>query len=247
MPEQSNRPDVRFRRTGEAFADFDRRVAEIIDEHGFKSVCEIGGGANPLLPLDFVQERGLDYAILDISQEELDKAPDGYRKLCGDITGDSPFQSGQFDFVFSKMLAEHVVDGRRFHLNVLEILKPDGYAFHFFPTLYAFPFLLNHMIPEAFSLKLLRKLNPDRFATGKTNKFPAHYSWTKGPTRGQMRAIKRLGYEIVAYTGLVGHEGYYRKLKPLQALHNLGAKAIIALRIPYLTSYAYLELRKPER
>ena len=31
-------------------------------------ICDIGGGANPLLPLDFINEHGLDYTILVIGE-----------------------------------------------------------------------------------------------------------------------------------------------------------------------------------
>ena len=44
-----------------------------------KKICDIGGGANPLLSLDFINEHGLDYTVIDIDEEELAKAPDEYQ------------------------------------------------------------------------------------------------------------------------------------------------------------------------
>ena len=46
------------------------------------------------------------------------------------------------------MLAEHVPDGYRFHSNLFELLKPGGVAFHFMPTLYSPPFVINRLLPE---------------------------------------------------------------------------------------------------
>ncbi len=236
---------VEYRKTGDAFTEFDQIVIDLVKKNGFRSICEVGGGANPLLSLEFIQQNALEYTILDISQEELDKSPEGYLKLCGDITGEVPFVPEQFDFVFSKMLAEHVIDGRRFHQNVFDILKPGGFAFHFFPTLYAFPFLLNFVIPESFGHFLLKTFNPERLASGMTNKFPAHYSWTRGPTKNQIAKLQSVGFEIESYIGLVGHDGYYRRLKPILAIHRAFANAIIKSKLSAFTSYAFLIMRKP--
>ena len=62
---------------------YEAHVAALIDEPGVRSVCEIGGGRAPMVPLDEVAEKGLEYTVLDVSQEELDLAPDGYRTLAG--------------------------------------------------------------------------------------------------------------------------------------------------------------------
>jgi hypothetical protein len=57
-----------------AWEDFQKTVYQVILRNEFKSIAEIGGGANPLLSLEFVNEQKLDYHIIDISQEELSKA-----------------------------------------------------------------------------------------------------------------------------------------------------------------------------
>jgi hypothetical protein len=46
-----------------------------------KNICEIGGGANPLLILDFIRKNDIEYSILDISEIELNKEPNEYKKL----------------------------------------------------------------------------------------------------------------------------------------------------------------------
>jgi uncharacterized UPF0146 family protein len=84
-----------------------------------RRVLEIGGGANPALSIEFIQKHRLQYTILDISAAELAKAPDGYLKLQADITDANLLIPEVYDFVFSKMLAEHVSSGVTFHHNVL--------------------------------------------------------------------------------------------------------------------------------
>ncbi len=91
-------------------------------------IAEIGAGANPTLPLDYVQAQGLDYTLIDISEAELAKAPDGYRKVVADAGSPGLTLPDLFDFIFSNMLAEHVVDAEQFHRNVFGLLRPGGLA-----------------------------------------------------------------------------------------------------------------------
>jgi hypothetical protein len=114
---------------------------------GVQKICKIGGDANPALNLAFIQEHNLDYTILDICQYELDKAPDGYHKVCCDITDEKLVFPGALD-VFSHHLAEHIQCASKFHSNVFHLLSPRGIAFHVFPTLYTFPFVVNWLTPD---------------------------------------------------------------------------------------------------
>ena len=57
----------------------------LVLEKKLRRICEIGGGANPGLPVSFVREHNLDYTVLDVSAEELAKAPAGYTKVHADI------------------------------------------------------------------------------------------------------------------------------------------------------------------
>ena len=60
-------------------------VQQLVQEHGARKICDVGGGANPVLPLQFVNDNQLDCTVLDISSAELEKAPNGYKKLVQDI------------------------------------------------------------------------------------------------------------------------------------------------------------------
>jgi SAM-dependent methyltransferase len=219
-------------------------ILGLIETHGFTRVVEIGAGANPTLPADFVASRGIVYTLLDISQAELDKAPVGYLKVCVDICADEPFPEGQYDFAFSRMLAEHVPDGTRFHRDIRSLLREDGYAVHLFPTLFALPFLINAMLPEALAEKLLHLLQPGRERSGLQGKFPAHYSWCRGPLQSQIRRFERLGYEVEQYLGFYGHGGYYRKIPILKRTHEWLSRILCRHPVPALTSFAEVVLVK---
>ena len=101
-----------------------------------RRVCDIGGGRNPQLDPEFIEQNHIDYSLCDISKDELDLAPDNYCKVVADIGSPHLNIENEYDFMFSRMVAEHIKDGKQFHQNVFRMLKPGGVAFHFFPTFF---------------------------------------------------------------------------------------------------------------
>src|SRR5437879_10998204 len=99
---------------------------QLIAANGFTTVCEIGGGRSPLFSRDEALAMGLDYTILDISDSELRAAPDHVKKIQADIGARDLQRCGPYDFMFSRMLAEHVRDATAMHRNVLHMLRPGG-------------------------------------------------------------------------------------------------------------------------
>lgn len=228
-----------------AWRDIKATIERKIIESGARRLLEVGAGANPLFDEAFLRQHGLSYTAFDISPTELAKAPDCYHKVVGDICAGDLKVDGQFDFVFSRMLAEHLPDGQAFHRNILKLLAPGGRAFHFFPTLWAWPFLFNRLRPERLAEALLYAVQSGRARSGQQAKFPAFYSWCRGPTVSQIQRLQGLGYQIEQYTGFFGHRGYYLKMPLLLRLHDALSRWLIAHPQPSLTSFAYITLRKP--
>src|SRR5690606_36976251 len=120
---------------------------------------ELGGGRKPTLALGSLPDTVAEYTVNDISERELSMAPDGYGRACFDVCGENvAIHANRYDVVFSRMLAEHVPSGEKLHRNVLLLLKSGGTAFHFFPTLYASPFILNSLLPNTMTERLLNAL-----------------------------------------------------------------------------------------
>ncbi|MFZ2628317.1 MAG: methyltransferase domain-containing protein [Rugosibacter sp.] len=230
--------------SSEAWANAVPLIEQMIEQRGFRRVIEIGGGANPTLSLDFVARHGLDYALLDISQAELDKAPEGYVKILADISAAEFAAQGGYDFAFSRMLAEHVSSGARFHRNVRALLRDGGVAFHFFPTLFAPPFVANYLLPEALAERLLHFLQPGREKSGKLGKFPGRYSWCRGPLKSQIKRFEGIGFAVEKYSGFFGHEPYYRKIPLLHRLHLRLCAWLQRHPVAALTSFAQVTLVK---
>lgn len=233
---------ISYDRSEEAWRGYEQLLMTIIREHNIKRVCDVGGGANPLLKEDYVRERGIDYSILDISKAELDKAPVKYDRILADISSPDFSTGKRFGLVFSKMLAEHISNAEQFHRNVLGMLADNGLAVHFFPTLYTLPFLVNRLVPEFLTDILLRLFAPrDRCQHAK---FPAYYRWCRGPISSQIQKFGCLGYDVIEYRGFFGHGDYYRNTKMLRKLHELKTDYLLRNPNPLLTSYAFVVLKK---
>jgi SAM-dependent methyltransferase len=234
-------PVISYGRFEEAWKGHHAKLSGLVEMHGAKRLCDIGGGANPVLTEKYVAERGLDYTLLDISQEELDKAPPQYHKVRADICRPDTKLGGGFDLAFSKMLAEHVRDGEAFHSNVRDLLRPGGRAFHFYPTLYSPPFVANWLMPERLSSALLDLFAPrDRVQHGK---FPALYSWCRGPIPSHIRRLEKLGYAIDEFRGFFGH-AYYRRIPVARQISEATTAWLQSHPVPHLTTFAFLVLRR---
>ncbi|MGH7686715.1 MAG: class I SAM-dependent methyltransferase [Candidatus Dormibacteria bacterium] len=222
-----------------AFEGFRAECLRVVAASGATSVCDVGGGWRPLFSLDDISRHGLDYTVLDVSPEALERTPAAYRTVCADICRPPRELRGSFDVVFSMFVAEHVRDGAAMHRNIFDMLRPGGVAVHVFPTLYHPAFVANKLLPEHLSQPLVQRL------VRHSDKFPARYSWCFGPTRSMHRRLRAIGYEVLEYRPFYGT--YYLNGVPvLRSVEDGFSRWAARRRIPQLTSFARLQLRKPE-
>lgn len=219
-------------------------ITTLIDQTGARDVLEVGAGANPTLGAADVVARALRYTLNDVSEGELAKSGMEYHTLCQDFSARTipKTLTSNFDFVFSRMVNEHVPDGETYHRNIFEVLRPGGIAVHLFSTLYTTPFLANRILPARISDQLLDAIAPrDRLTHGK---FEAYYSWCRGPTAMMLRRYQRLGYEVLEYSGYFGHGYYDSRFPALARLERWKTNLLLQHPVPQLTSYAKVVLRK---
>jgi SAM-dependent methyltransferase len=237
-------PVIRTGMWPDAWFEFDGMLDFLCRHPGITRVCEVGAGANPVIPRQVIVARGLSHTILDISQEELEKAPMHYEKIRADITAPSLAMDGTFDLVASAFVAEHVRSPRTFHTNIWNMLRPGGVALHLFPTLYTLPFAFNRLMPAALTERLLLRRQSFRHPEGRHGKFKAYYRWCRGPTRRQLARLGDVGFTVVAYTAYFGH-GYYLNLGRLHRFEQAKARGLIERRAMNLASYALVLLQRP--
>jgi 2-polyprenyl-3-methyl-5-hydroxy-6-metoxy-1,4-benzoquinol methylase len=219
----------------------------LLSRYNSKRILEVGSGANPTLDPEFIRKNNLAYITSDVDPEELQKADPAFERLVVDLSVKDvdPALVGSFDCILSRMVGEHVSDGRQYHANIHKMLRPGGISAHCFSTLWSLPFATNRFLPEWVGDQLLRTFAPrDRHQHGK---FKAYYSWSRGPSKSMIRRFESLGFEIIRYTGYFGHHYYRRGLRMLQPLEALKSKLLVEHPIPQLCSYSTLILRKPER
>ena len=227
----------------EAESSFIRYVSDWARAHPEAAICDVGGGAKPVLEEE--ERRGRRYVVIDIDAEELAKCPADVERVQADIATPSFRSPGRFELVVSNTVAEHVIDPETFHCNVLGMLAPGGTVAHFFPTLWALPFVVNRLVPDRISEPVLLRIQPNRVAEGDEGKFRAYYRWCRGPTRRQIRRFRRLGYEIERYSGYFGH-GYYWPIRPMELLEDWKTRRLIKRPVPALTAYAIVVMHRLE-
>jgi SAM-dependent methyltransferase len=228
-----------------AWHGFSGTIRCLIRDSRSVRIAEVGAGANPTLPLDYVREQGLDYTLIDISEAELAKAPAGYHKIVADAGSPGLMLQDQFDFIFSNNLAEHVADAEQFHRNVFNLLRPGGLAFHYFPTLFSFPMVTNQLMGDGLGQRLLDRMLPGlRTKSGKMAKFPAYYHWCFGPFAFQERRFAKVGFQVVEYRGTFGYHGYFERHPRLLPLHERITQWSLRHPLPWFTSGAQVLLSK---
>jgi 2-polyprenyl-3-methyl-5-hydroxy-6-metoxy-1,4-benzoquinol methylase len=236
---------VRYAGWFDIWTDFPETVHRVAQRPEVQRVCDLGGGANPVLTLEQIEALGLSYEVVDASAEELAKTPAGYKTRQADALDPALGRThGPYDLITSGFVAEHMPDPASFHANVRAALAPGGYAVHAFPTLFEPAFVINRLLPEHTADRILRRVQAGREAEGAHGKFRAYYRWCRGPTRRQRARLQGAGYEIVEYVGYFGH-GYFGPVKPLDWLEQRLSEALERRPIPALTSYACVVLRRP--
>lgn len=228
-----------------AWHGFQETIQSLIRNSGAVKIAEFGAGANPALSMDYIREHGLRYTLIDISETELAKAPEGYEKVVADAGSPQFPVQEPFDFIFSNMLVEHIADAEQFHRNVFGILRSGGLAFHYFPTLFSFPMVANQMIGAGIGQRILNALLPGfRVKEGKKGKFPAYYRWCFGPFNFQERRFARVGFKVVEYRGTFGYHGYLERYPRLLSMHEAITQWCLRRPLPWFTSRAQVLLSK---
>ncbi len=228
-----------------AWANYERVVRHLAEVSGAKKLIEIGGGRDPLFGRTALTELGAELTVNDISPTELAALPKGYRTACFDIAGDltpEEIARGGYDLAFSRMVFEHVADGQRAWENLFRLLAPGGIGLAFVPTLYAFPFVVNWLLPDDFAVRIVKLLYKNR-TDNEDPVFPARYSWTVASESRLAPMLSNIGYRDAMVVPFYGH-GYYR---PFPLVRDLHAKFTEIARVRdwrFFASYAYIAARK---
>ena len=227
----------------ESWGDFEEIIPEIISKYKLKEICEIGAGANPFLSNDLIQQEQLNYTLVDVDKEELEKGRNDLESKVQDFSSGDFVPKDQYDLIFSKMTLEHIQHPEKFHKNIFSSLKKGGMAIHFFATLYSVPSCVNLILPEFLYNKILfyiQKRDQDQHG-----KFPAYYRWTLGPVKKNVKRFESLGFQVDLYNGYVGHT-YFPERSFFGKMEAFYTKCLFKINNPYFSSNAIVVLIKTE-
>ena len=208
--------ELKQKRSGDwAWKHYKDTVWKLISLIKARRVLEIGGGRWPLFSTDEITGAGISYVVNDISESELALAPPYFEKACFDIAkligeGDeAQALLGTVDLMFSQMVFEHVSDAMRAYQNIYALLAPGGVCINFHPVLYSIPFVVNWLLPETLSSRLLRFFSPNR-RPDEVPKHPARYDLCviRKSIRNRLSAIGYRGVWQVPFW----HHGYFTEI-----------------------------------
>jgi SAM-dependent methyltransferase len=239
MPQDYPRPALDLIENFPAFEKAGPYLKQMILEHNYKSIADVGAGANPMLDDEFIVKYGIQYSLIDKSASELGKANALYNKIEADATsGNDIFQKQiagrKFDLVFSHMFLEHIENPLQAHRNFHGVLNAGGRCVHIYPSPNNLPLTLNRLLPEALSVYLVKIAQPTRDLDGSRRKFKAYYRMCGAPGPALSAAFEEIGYTVNQHTGYIGHS-YYERFKPAAMLERRFRKIIHKLQLP-LTS-----------
>lgn len=228
-----------------AWENYKRVVRELGRRIGARRLIEIGGGRDPLFDLAELTDLGAELTLNDIDPNELALLPKGYPTACFDIVGDLSSVGhlrNSFDLAFSRMVFEHVADGRRAWANLYDLLTPGGIALAFIPTLYAPPFVVNWLLPHKLGAAIVKTLRPER--RGEEDPvFPPVYSWCLADERRMRAMLSPIGFREISVVPFYGH-GYYKYVPIARDVHEWFAGVARRRDWRTIASFAYIVVRK---
>lgn len=227
-----------------AWAHYEPLTLYLAKSFGHTRLLELGGGRDPAF-LGSGQAAGLTVTVNDIDPEELAHLPVGTPTAEFDLIGDVSTRTDlhdAYDLAVSRMVFEHLPDVPAAWRNVHRILKPGGVGMAFFPTLYAWPFVVNKLLPDDVARKIVETLYPNRRSDGGDPVFPAHYDHCVGsesdpPLHGPDRLSRGAGLPFWGHHYLKRVPGLYQAEAALN-------RAFAAMDLRLFTTYALVIVQK---
>lgn len=157
-----------------------------------------------------------------------------------DVTRKVPSALKSVDLITCYSGIEHFADNRAFLENAHAMLRPGGYMLAQFPGAWSPHAVLNRLMPERFSARLLRLLIP---GSDEECGFKAHYDRTR---YSQFRAMaESCGFEVDYHFPGYFSSAYFAFFTPFYLIHFVYDCLRFSIGWRDLASYNLFVLRKP--
>jgi SAM-dependent methyltransferase len=225
----------------DAFAGWDELLRALIRAVEPDVALEVGGGKGPVSRRLVEQHPGVEFIVNDISPDELIGVGEPLRASVFDVADPSAVPEdllGSVDLVFSKFVLEHVSSTDRAMQSTHDLLREGGVGVHFFPTLWASPFVVNKLVPFELTKPIVDRFSGRR----RKNRFPAMYRQTTS-SEAQLDRWRRIGFRQVEAARFYGHR-YYDRVPVVRQVEDFVTRHASRRSWTWYSSYAYVLLVK---
>lgn len=202
-------------------------------------VYDVGGGKQPMIPVEVKTNLGMRVVGVDIDANELQSAPEGAydQTVCCDITKYRGNSDG--DVVICQALLEHVANVAEALGAIDSILKPGGVALIFVPSGNAIYAKLNLLLPEKVKRAILFSVFPH---SAKAQGFRAYYDHC---TPREIKGIAGRYGLLTERARLYYLSTYFAFFAPLYAIWRLWSLAFYLIDREQAAETFSIAFRKP--
>lgn len=220
-----------------AFQAYDDTVISYITRIPAPVILDVGGGAECCF--NAFKPPGGRILCLDVSPQQLANNRDADELLLADATKEIPLPDASVDLIVSRAVLEHMESPQDFFRHSFRVLKPGSYCIHVFPCKMALFAIINRLLPQTLSRKILFYFKPDSRGKGG---FPAYYH--KCYYTGIKRVLMETGFDLKEIRHYYNQSVYFEFFLPFFLLCAL--YEILTLPIKNLTPFLLVVARKPK-
>ncbi len=202
-------------------------------------IYDIGGGKHCHY-INEIDKKNVYVCAVDISKEELEVNALVNEKIVSDVCKKIPLPYGQVDMITSSSVLEHLLDPQAFFLNASESLKAGGMFIHTCPSRYAIFAVINRILPQKLSRKVLFFFLPE---AKRTSGFPAYYINLYYKKIKKM--LKKAGLELLYFIPQYRQCSYFSFFYPLFLLTYFWDFLMKKLKLKNMSAYFLIVARKP--
>lgn len=188
----------------QAHPDIDLLYEQVVARHmnsGLdRLVVDVGGGKDCPLSQYRRPELRTRIVAVDVSEDELRSNRDVDEKRVANVVEQLPFEENEVDLIVSRSVLEHLESVERFIEQSAHVLKRDGYFIHVFASKFAPATLVNQLLPQPVSKRIVDFFRPE--SAGYLG-FPAYYD--NCYYTGMTKLLEEHGFDLVGV-----HTNYYQ-------------------------------------
>lgn len=220
--------------------EYTRLGALLMSQPNVSRVVDVGAGKVWHFPLHYKKWYGIKLIGVDIDGEEMADNTLLDEKFVADVVENIPVDPESVDLIMVRSGVEHFSDNQRFLDNAYAALRPGGFLIAFFPNRYA-PFaIINRMLPQRVSKRVLQETAHE---TADELGFKVFYDRTN--YTGFRRLYAKAGFKAVYHLPSFYSCFYFRFFLPLFFLSYFFDTMRFMIGSPRLAAYHIWVLQKP--